>query len=80
MPSQWGNVRRVALQNRTRDDINKALFTGEKAALTRGRAKDKWLEKGRLSKLKEFINDVKLTDDNIQQALINLASEMAKKK
>lgn len=86
--SQWGNIRRIALQNKTKEEINAALFTGDKAFLTRGVAKDKWQEKGRLAKLKNFIDskDPKseekeiLTDDNIQQALINLASEMAKKK
>jgi hypothetical protein len=79
-PSQWGNIRRIALQNKTKEEIKAALFTGEHAFLTRGVAKDKWQEKGRLSKLQEFINDDDLTDENIQQALINLASEMAKKK
>ena len=76
------------MQNKTKEEINAALFTGDKAFLTRGVAKDKWQEKGRLAKLKNFIDskDPKseekeiLTDDNIQQALINLASEMAKKK
>lgn len=78
--SQWGSIRRIALMNKTKESIKNELFYGSKAYLTRGVAKDKWKEKGRIGKLKGFIDDDILTDDNIQQALINLASEMAKKK
>ena len=78
--SQWGSIRRIALMNKTKESIKNELFDGSKAYLTRGVAKDKWMEKGRIGKLRGFIDDDILTDENIQQALINLSAEMAKKK
>lgn len=78
--SQWGSIRRIALMNKTKESIKNELFDDEKAYLTRGVAKDKWKEKGRLDKLRAFIDDKELTDETIQGALINLSAEMAKKK
>ena len=84
--SQWGTIRRIAMQNSTKQAIQYELFDKCKekndkkqpdAYLTHGVAADKWKERGRLSKLQAFVNA--LNDQNAQIAMINLASEMAKK-
>lgn len=48
------------------------------AYLNHGIAVEKWKERGRLNKFKEFVNA--LDDSNVQMAVINLAAEMAKEK
>lgn len=89
--SQWGKIRSIALKAKNRDNIIFELFdkTTEKhtskradiipfAYLTHGVAKDKWIKNGRASALRAFLDD--FSDDNeTRAALINLASEMAKK-
>lgn len=90
--SQWGTIRKIAMQYNTKEDLKRELFekkvqVGKReggkevdaAYLTHGIAKDKWEKGGRLNLLKDFFEEKELTDDSIQLALINLASEMAKK-
>lgn len=48
------------------------------AYLTHGIAKDKWERGGRREKLRKFIDNFKDNPDYVQEAVINLASEMAK--
>jgi hypothetical protein len=67
------------MTNSTRVAILDKLFKEDEGFLVHGIACKQWNEE-RIEMLKAFINDKKLTDENIQQALINLASEMAKKK
>jgi len=83
--SQWGNIRRIAMQYKTKAEIEIELFTKVKkrdgkdvpdAYLTHGVAKEKWDERGRREKLQVFFKN--LNEENIQFAIINLASEMAK--
>ncbi len=82
--SQWGNIRKIvmninpsSLENSgMKFQIEEALF-GSDAYLTHGVAKKKWDDRQRRKKLEDFVKT--LTDDNAQFAMINLASEMAKK-
>ncbi len=84
--SQWGTIRSISMQYPDKDKLKENLFAKEPiqndkqvdfAYLTHGIAKDKWDEKGRRDKLKEFFD--KLEPDMAQFALINLSAEMAKK-
>ena len=84
--SQWGTIRNIAMQNKKLCDLKLELFEKTKvdrdgksvpdAYLTHGVAADKWKERGRLKLFKEFVE--KLSDENAQVAIINLASEMQK--
>ena len=84
--SQWGTIRSIAMQNKKLCDLKLELFEKTKvdrngksvsdAYLTHGVAADKWKERGRLKLFKEFVE--KLSDENAQIAIINLASEMQK--
>jgi hypothetical protein len=74
--SQWGGVRSIAMKNNTKETLVDKLYKNEKSYLTHGVAADKWNENGRLKVFKEFVE--KLTDENAQIAIINLAAEMAK--
>lgn len=74
--SQWGGVRSIAMKNKTKSSLIGELYKNEKSYLTHGVAADKWNENGRLKVFKEFVE--KLTDENAQIAIINLAAEMAK--
>lgn len=57
----------------------KAEWREEKTGyLVHGIAAKKWEEKGRKDKLKTFIEDIEEKGYDVQQAIINLASEMAK--
>ena len=71
--SQWGHIRELA--NMYPDF--ETLYEKIKDYLTHSVAAEKWSEKGRLKKFDEFLS--KLTQDNAQFVIINLASEMAKK-
>lgn len=84
--SQWGTIRSLAMQYSTKAKLEEELFTktvmrdGKKlnfAYLTHGIAAQKWNERSRRKVLEEFFNSV--DKDMIQYAMINLASEMAKK-
>lgn len=84
--SQWRTIRSIAMQNKKLCDLKSELFEKTKvdrygksvsdAYLTHGVAADKWKERGRLKLFKEFVE--KLSDENAQVAIINLASEMQK--
>ncbi len=74
--SQWGGVRSIAMKHKTKSSLIDELYKNEKSYLTHGVAADKWNENGRLKVFKEFVE--KLTDENAQIAIINLAAEMAK--
>lgn len=70
--SQWGQIRSIAAMNRTKDVLKESISN----YLTKGIARDKWLEQKRFQELQTFMES--LTDQNAQSAIINLASEMAK--
>jgi hypothetical protein len=74
--SQWGTIRTLAIQSRSKQQLLDKLF-GEGGYLVHGIAAEKWSERGRLRRLKEFI--VSLNDANVLNAVVNLSSEMAKK-
>ena len=78
--SQWGHIRSLALQCKTKEMLIEKLFKGEndksmkeheKGYLVHGVAKDKWA--GKTQALKDFINS------HSPKAVVNLASEMQKK-
>jgi hypothetical protein len=74
--SQWGSIRSLAMIT---PDGNK-LKTAIEAFLSHGVAEAKWGEMNRKKKLDEFIDGlIKNHLDNMQDIMINLASEMAKR-
>jgi len=85
--SQWGQIRNIAMQFKTKDAIEHELFKRTKtkpgatqplpdAYLTHGVAEKKWNEQRRKDNLEKFVSE---TDSEMTQfALVNLASEMAK--
>jgi hypothetical protein len=84
--SQWGKIRSIAMQCKTKEELSTALFDKTRikdhkfipdAYLTHGVAKEKWEERGRKDKFYNFINSI--TEEYTQLAVINLAAEMAKK-
>ena len=75
--SQWGTIRNIAMQYKTKNKLMVELFAETDGYLTHGVAADKWSERGRRSAFEDFVN--KLNDNNAQIAIINLAAEMAKK-
>lgn len=81
--SQWGQIREIATRSKTYEMINSELF-GANGYLCHGIAKEKWEEKGRSMKLRHFLETVRESfskyGDISSMALVNLASEMAKKK
>jgi len=83
--SQWGSIRSIAMNYKTKSELSIELFdkTVQRNAkeipfayLTHGIAKDKWEDRERYKIFKEFFD--KLTEKNAQLAIINLAAEMAK--
>ena len=79
--SQWGQIRSIAMKHESKETILLELFGNEKknidGYLTHGVAKDKWKEKGRIDRLKNFVESLK--SEEVQIVMINLASEMGKK-
>lgn len=78
--SQWGHIRSLALQSKTKEVLIDKLFKGEndnnmkeheKGYLVHGVAKDKW--KGKTQALKDFVKS------HSPRTVVNLASEMQKK-
>lgn len=78
--SQWGHIRSLALQSKTKEVLLDKLFKGEddkdmkeheKGYLVHGVAKDKWKKKTQA--LKDFVNS------HTPKTVVNLASEMQKK-
>ena len=78
--SQWGTIRSIAMQNKYKTKLVKALFDKNEGYLTHGVAKDKWDERGRREKFEKFIEEKldRFSDKDFQSAIINLSSEMAK--
>lgn len=87
--SQWGTIRSLAQTARNMADLKKKLFEDKKGNekeapgyLLHGVAKDKW-EGLRLKSFKEFVESISkrsdLSEDIKKKAVVNLASEMAKK-
>jgi len=74
--SQWGQIRNIAMENESKEEIQHKLF-GDDGYLIHGVAKDKWEEKRRIDRLKTFVESLKT--EEVQIVMINLASEMGKK-
>jgi hypothetical protein len=84
--SQWGTIRSIAMKHKSKADIEHELFYKQRtkngkevsdAYLTHGVAEEKWSERGRLERFREFVGS--LNEENAQIAIVNLAAEMAKK-
>ena len=74
--SQWGSIRSLAMI--TPD--GSLLKTAIESFLSHGVAEAKWGEMGRMKKLDDFMEElIKNHKDNMQDIMINLASEMAKR-
>lgn len=88
--SQWGTIRSIATSKSTTDEIRMELFDKQKknskgklekfAYLTHGVAEEKWEKNKRLEHFKEFFDNISSRYDDalVREALINLASQMAK--
>lgn len=74
--SQWGTIRALA-STPDNSEIQDVLFEDQKGYLEHGVGEEKWSDKGRKSKLYNFIKKFD-TDAEKRLALINLASQMAK--
>lgn len=74
--SQWGAIRSYAMQYKTKQELDSVLFTEDTGYLMHGVAQDKWEDRGRFTAFKRFFDG--LSNDNAREALINLASQMAK--
>lgn len=70
--SQWGTIRSLAMESS--DDIRQRI----EKYLSHGVASEQWKERGRLKALKDFMDKPEVRN-NLQNMIINLASEMAKK-
>ncbi len=81
--SQWGHIRELAMCYPHKTELERELFTKVDnnnkpfAYLTHGKAAKKWGEKNRREIFRAFFDS--LTEKETQLAIINLASEMAKK-
>lgn len=74
--SQWGSIRSIAMITPDGDQLKTAI----ESFLSHGVAEAKWGEMNRKKKLVDFMDDlVKNHKNNMQDIMINLASEMAKK-
>lgn len=71
--SQWGSIRSIAMVTPNSNELNSAVI----GFLSHGVAAEKWGEMHRAEKLKKFMTDN--LDKGLQDILINLASEMAKR-
>jgi hypothetical protein len=85
--SQWGRIRAIAMESTNWTDLYDKLFEkpvrerGIKGGyLKHGIAAEKWEERGRCELLSDFLQNNSTKDFKfLQQLLINLAAEMAKK-
>jgi len=79
--SQWGSIRNIAIQSKNKLELHASLF-GADGYLKHGVAREKWEEHGRLSKFENFFGKMSeiqgFSDDDVRNAIINLAAEMAK--
>lgn len=74
--SQWGSIRSLAMVTPNGNKLKTAI----EAFLSHGVAEAKWGEMNRKKKLDEFIDGlIRNHLDNMQDIMINLASEMAKR-
>ncbi|GAB6975105.1 hypothetical protein [Prevotella falsenii] len=69
--SQWGSIRNLAMVYADEEKLKQNI----ESYLTHGVAADKWAEQQRKMHLDKFLKENK---GNLQEAVINLASEMAK--
>jgi len=78
--SQWGSIRSIAMQYKTKQNIKDALFKEKEGYLVHGVAAEKWNERGRYVAFEKFVNEnlKDLSDKDFQSAIINLSAEMAK--
>lgn len=78
--AQWGSIRNLATQCSNKEEIKEKLYTPNTSYLTHGIAAEKWEESNRLTRLKEFVDNIAgpIGEDNVPLAVMNLASEMAK--
>ena len=74
--SQWGKIRSMATAAESFSMLKEDLFREKYGYLVHGVAKDKWEEKNRIGRLREFIET--LNDSIGREAVVNLAAEMAK--
>ena len=75
--SQWGQIRSIAMRCATKNEMLDRLFDSADAYLSHGVAEDKWKERKRKNKLRDFVTA--LNDAEVQMVIVNLAAEMAKK-
>lgn len=82
--SQWGSIRALAMVYNDEEKLKKVIGCDERkdsekpqGYINHGVAAEKWNERGRREALEEFLKDPKLKG-HLQEAVINLASEMAK--
>lgn len=82
--SQWGSIRSLAMvyedEEKLKDIIGSRKQDGEgkrKGYINHGTAAEKWDQRGRKERLWEFLENEELKG-HLQEAVINLASEMAK--
>lgn len=74
--SQWGSIRSLAMINSNAGDLKTAV----ESFLSNGVAEAKWNEMERRKVLKDFMDELmKNHQDNMQDIMINLTSEMAKR-
>lgn len=82
--SQWGSIRSIAMRTKNRNDLKRLLFDGETGYLMHGIAYEKWNERGRLRKFKDFFDNIfdrrDFSDKDVCFTIINLSAEMAKLK
>lgn len=72
--SQWGAIRSIAMKNSDPEVLKAAI----KEFLTHGVASKDWNDRNRNSRLDLLEEFMKLFGENLQDAVVNLASEMAK--
>lgn len=87
--SQWGSIRSLAMINTDPQELKKEI----KSFLSHGVAEEKWNEMGRKKTLEDFLDGKHIEDENaeekkrkieefnqnLQDTMINLAAEMAKR-
>lgn len=79
--SQWGTIRSLAQQAENSGKLRDKLFADGKGYLAHGVAQEKWDDRGRLDKFKKLFDELyeELDESSATEAIVNLASEMAKK-
>jgi len=81
--SQWGSIRKLALQYPDQEKCDTTIVEYIMEYITRGVAKEKWDKYGRAEKLSKFFNSIifapeaGLDNESIQLVIINLSAQMA---